>query len=340
MRTRFLIFADLHGDVMHDPVARVERIARAAREAQVGYIICLGDMQYPDIPFLERVDPEAVALFDAACPPLYRRDGEKTEARRLLRETGVPLYFVLGNHDTHFFHKQTVCRYWDMPGTYYTFTRDGFRFIALDTNFIDTGDGLIDYERGSQMAYPDERYWNLPQEQLEWLERTILASDEPCVLLSHVSLADDIASVRNRSAVWAIIRRARERGRRVLCGFNGHGHIDGVTWRAETPFINVNSAAYSYMGPDWAVDRFSPEISRKHPKLRSCAPYRDALWAVVDLSEDEIAISGSASAFAGPSPQELGFPDEENFFPPSASIQDKRIRAGGMPPADGEDVTV
>ena len=94
------------------------------------------------------------------------------------------------------------------------------------------------------------------------------------------------------------------------------------------PFLDVNSASYFYMGEDYATDRYSRKISEMYPRIRIAAPYYDPLYAIVDINEERISVRGKRSSFVGPSPAEMGMPEEENDYPLCAEIRDRVIPRG------------
>jgi len=163
----------------------------------------------------------------------------------------------------------------------------------------------------------------LPPAQLEWLERTVTESPYPCVLMSHAPIGDNLHNVQNADDVFDLIRRVNKDKRRIVMAMNGHSHIDGVVTREGVPFYDVNSISNLWLGSKYATIRYSETIDKIYPHLKHTAPYWDALFARVTIDADGIRISGRASSFVGPSPQELGFPPDGSFHPPSASIVDR-----------------
>lgn len=324
MKTKFLIFTDLHVDIMHDAPARMEIILRAAKKHNVDFLLHLGDIMYPEEAFVRQHDPDGHQQRSDSWF-LCERDDEKHAIRQMLASSGLPMYGVLGNHDMDGCDKPTACRYWNMPGSFYSFVMGGVRFLALDSQYIRTDSGFIDFAYNNYRHFKADRLHIIPPEQLQWLEETLLSSDEPCVLLSHASLADDLLCVRNREQVWEIIARANRGKRRVIAAFNGHNHIDGLTVRQGVPFMSVNSASNIWIGMEYKTVRYSETLSRLYPHLQGCAPYFDPLYAVVTIDDSGIVVEGTQSSFVGPSPQELGFPPSGAFHEPCACIRSRRL---------------
>ncbi|HML48389.1 MAG TPA: metallophosphoesterase [Clostridia bacterium] len=329
--TRFAVFADLHVDIMHDGVARVQAICEAAKESGAQFILHLGDIQYPEAAFLRAHAPESLEKRQKHAWFVCDRDDEKEAVRALLRETGLPVYGVLGNHDMDSCDKRTACLYWGMPGPCYGFTAGGVRFLALDTNFLRTPEGCADYDHCNYRYATAKDTTFLPEAQLSWLESEILASREPCVLLSHAPLGDDLLSVQNREDVWALLAQVNRDKRRVILALNGHNHVDGLSVRQGVPFLSVNSASNIWIGHRYAAVRYSQTIRRMYPHMAGCAPYRDALFAIVTIDEKGINIQGTRTGFVGPSPQALGFPEEASYHTPAPVVRDRSLPLTAIP---------
>ena len=170
-----------------------------------------------------------------------------------------------------------------------------------------------------------ERIIELSEDQRIWLDRELTGSDEPCIVLSHVSLADPVSGIHEREKVLSVLGRHRDRVRLVM---NGHGHVDGLRYEAGIPFWDVNSASYHFTGTKYACTRYSEKLCAAYPKLSGTAPYYDPLYAIVELLDDRIRIHGTHSVFVGPTPQELGMPETENDYEPCAEIRDREILFG------------
>ena len=321
--TRFAVISDLHVDIMPDGVSRMQAFCEAAKEQKVDFLLHLGDIQYPEVDFLREYAPESIEKRKQGWF-VCDRDDEKVAVRDLLAETGLPLYGVLGNHDMDSCSKETTCKYWGMPGPYYSFVQGGVRFLALDTNFYkdqDTGN-LVSYDH-CNYGYGKYESGFIPTEQLRWAEKVIMASEEPCVLLSHYALGDDILCAPNRADLWAMLRRVNEGRRRVILALNGHNHVDGVSVREGVPFVSINSASNIWLGHQYDCVRYSKTISHVYPNITATAPYRDALYAIFEINESGIHMKGRRSGFVGPGPRQVNFDMSKSFFEPCAEIRDR-----------------
>lgn len=334
MKVKFAVMADLHVDIMPDGVSRAQAFCEAAVKEQVDFLLHLGDIQYPEVAFLEKHAPESVS--NRAGWFVCDRDDEKVAVRKLIAETGLPMYGVLGNHDMDSCSKQTACLYWNMPGTHYSFVQGGVRFIALDTNFIDTEEGMLDFDHCNYSQFSKRKTSFLTQPQLKWLEREIMQSAEPCVLLSHAPLGDDRMCIHDRVQLWEMIARVNQDKRRVILALNGHNHSDGVTVRQGIPFISINSISNVWIGHQYDAVRYSETICRHYPHLKGCAPYRDALYAIFEIDDDAIRMTGRESGFVGPSPRALGLPDGVFWHEPAPVIRSRVLKNA---PLEGDGIT-
>lgn len=326
MKVKFAVMADLHVDIMPDGVSRVQAFCEAALKENVDFLLHLGDIQYPEVAFLEKHAPESIQKREGAGWFVCDRDDEKVAVKQLLADTGLPLYGVLGNHDMDSCSKKTACLYWGMPDTHYSFVHGGVRFIALDTNFIGLDDEMLDFDHCNYRYYSRRETSFITDPQLQWLENEVMNSPEPCVLLSHAALGDDLMCAHDRAKLWQMIERVNKEKRRVILALNGHNHSDGVTERNGVPFISINSISNVWIGHEYDTVRYSETICRHYPHLKGCAPYRDALYAIFEMDDDVIRMKGRESGFVGPSPQALGLKDGIFWYEPSPVIRSREIK--------------
>lgn len=276
---RFGVITDVHQDVMHDAPERLKLFVDAMNEADVDFIIQLGDFCIP-----------------------HPRNLEFMEVWKSYRGSR---YHVLGNHDMDGGYKpeQTV-EYYGMPGRYYAFDSGSIRSLVLDTN--EPG--------GTSRGY--KKY--IAKDQLDWIERQLESSEKPvCVFLHHP--LDEPKGIENRAQVRAVLERAQARSGKILGVFSGHFHEDYHRTVGNIRYIQINSASYVWLGEVGARDTFHSEIHKKYPSLRSVAAYRDPLWAIVsiDFASNQLRIEGRDSAWVGPDPWERGakesdYPKESN----------------------------
>lgn len=325
----FAVFSDLHVDIMPDAVPRMQVLLRRAREEKADFLLHLGDIMYPEADFLRSFAPQSAAR--RAGWFQCERDDEKREIRRMIQENGLPLFGVLGNHDMDACSKETACRYLGLPAPHYTFDAGGVRFIALDTNYILEDGRYVDFDHCNYSRFKTRETSWLGPAQRAWLEEQLLSSPYPCVLLSHAPLGDELLNAHDGAAVWEIVRRTNRGRRRVILALNGHNHVDGVCARAGVPFLSVNSISNIWIGHEYDCVRYSETISRLYPHLKGCAPYWDALFAIVRIDGEGIHVQGRESSYVGPSPYELGFPRAASYHVSTPCIRSRTLPITEMP---------
>ena len=70
--------------------------------------------------------------------------------------------------------------------------------------------------------------------------------------------------------------------------------------------------SYYWMGGDYLQVRYSNEIDEQYPYIKYTAPYKDPIYAIVEIdSRGIIRITGRESSWVGPDPWELGYPEDE-----------------------------
>ncbi|OGV54392.1 MAG: hypothetical protein A2X45_05600 [Lentisphaerae bacterium GWF2_50_93] len=142
-----------------------------------------------------------------------------------------PRYHVLGNHDQDSISKKLFLDNVENTGipkdkSYYSFIKEGIQFIVLDANFKKDG---TPYDHGNF----DWKDANVPQEELDWLKKTLSDHDGKSIVFIHQRLdSDGDECVRNSPE----IRKALSDSGKVTAVFNGHAHngglkkIDGISY--------------------------------------------------------------------------------------------------------------
>lgn len=150
------IITDLHHDIMHDGLDRLQQFLQDMKKVQPAAILQMGDFAYPG-----DTNKTAIDLFNTA------------HTNHL---------HVIGNHDTDAGYTKEQCvSYWGMPSRYYVQQIDGIWFIILDGN--DTGSP--DHKGG----YPAF----IGKEQTDWLKQKLAEITGPVVIVSHQPLAGAMA---------------------------------------------------------------------------------------------------------------------------------------------------
>ena len=273
-KVKFLVFADLHhypGVFYTEARRRLDAIMRRAEAEEVDFAVSLGDFTH------------SVSSF-----PEIQEDVKKYSAK---------LRHVMGNHDTDGTSLKEVLRAYDMPSEYYFFDEKGFRFIALDTDYYVHEGRCIHFEHRNYFDFPDTRE-TMPEEEMEFLEKAIDDAPGPCVLFSHASLERHAAAAgtANYSRLREIIRKANEKGRRVLLSCNGHHHRDYLRILDNVAYFDVNSASFEWLNNPHTL--FPEELRQKFEMIDHQVIFEEPLSAVVTLDSDgTIDISGSKTGF-------------------------------------------
>jgi len=269
---KFGICADVHKDIMHDADERLSTFIKKASESENDFIIQLGDFCRP-----YDYNLEFLGIWN-------RFKGDK--------------YHVLGNHETDGgFTREESIRFLGSPAKYYSFDKKGFHFIVLDGNDINPS---LDKASG----YP--RY--IGKEQREWLINDLKSTKNRVVIFSHQSL--EAEGIENRQEIRKIIEDENISAgfKKIILCFSGHHHTDYATVINGINYIQINSMSYSWVGEEFMKIRYSEEIDAKYPWIKYTIPYKDPLYAFVEINNNSITIKGVESIFVGPGPDELGIP--------------------------------
>lgn len=225
----------------------------------------------------------------------------------------IPKFHVIGNHDTDGGLKVAqVVDSWGMRNRYYSEVIEGIKLIVLDAN---------DKPANHRGGYPA----HIAEEQLEWLSGE-LKHTGPMLILSHQPLAGP-AAIDNAAAVQKLLSAAADR---ILLAINGHTHIDEFLEVGGVHYWHVNSASYYWVGGNYKHESLSKELHAKYPAMSSTCPYREALFAFleIDLERGLLTLSGRESTWVGPSPSQLGVadnPDLQNDKQITPSIRSRNM---------------
>ncbi|QDV85641.1 metallophosphoesterase family protein [Planctomycetes bacterium TBK1r] len=123
-------------------------------------------------------------------------------------------HYVLGNHCVDTLMKEEFLGSVGQAKPYYSFDRQGFHFVVLDSCFRADGQP---YGR-KNFQWTDA---NVPQEELEWLAADLAGTDNQTIVFAHQRL--DVSNnhgVKNN----ADVRKILEASGNVLAVFQGHSH--------------------------------------------------------------------------------------------------------------------
>jgi len=291
---RFGLCADVHKDVMHDADSRLQAFIDEASEKELDFIIQLGDFCRPydyNLGFM--------SIWNSF-------QGDK--------------YHVIGNHDMDGgFTREQVVEYWNIPDRYYSYDFNGYHFVVLDGNDVDPSP-----DRPSGYA----RFFG--KEQLEWLAYDLDHTELPCMIFSHQGLDNDLGGIHNATQSRLVLEGANQKAgfQKVLFVFSGHHHQDYHNHINGIHYIQINSMSYQWLGEAHQHIRYSKEVDSKYPWIKYTVPYKDPLWAMVELTEDgTLHLYGRDTEFVGPTPEELGV-DLRNFGYPVVPYISDRILKG------------
>ena len=123
-------------------------------------------------------------------------------------------HYVLGNHCVDTLKKSEFLEGVEQEKSYYSFDRQGFHFIVLDSCFRSDG---VAYQR-KNFQWTDA---NLPPAELKWLKEDLSSNDKPVIVFAHQRLdVSDNHGVKNNAEV----RNLLESSGRVIAVFQGHSH--------------------------------------------------------------------------------------------------------------------
>lgn len=288
---RFCVFSDLHYDVIPDGAQRLEELLRDCWDKQVDFILELGDLCHPT--------------------------AENKPVVAALRDSGIPCYFSLGNHNTDFCPQETALEFLGLERSWYSVVRGPVKFVFLDANYLKTAEGYLPECREN---YPKATVVGpyIPPEQLRWLEREIADDRYFYVICTHQSLANafvtktKVRGVVNRREVQAILERRNARNRRVLFCINGHEHGSDVQEIGGICYYTHNSASYFWQSVK-EMYPYSQEIHDQYPYLKNMVLYREPLHSIMDIDQSgNVTITGMEGHYLNVTPEDIGMGDTWN----------------------------
>lgn len=294
---KFVVFADLHYDMMPDGDVRLQTILNAAKKSKSGFIVNLGDLSAP-VPAYQVIKDR----FDN-CP--------------------LPVYHVIGNHDTDKAGKQAFMDFYGMKAPYYYIDKGKFRLIFLDSNFFIDKDGQE--KSFHKVNYAGSQRINLfSSEELGWLKEA-LNTEQVCLIFSHAPVNDGHDKIIDNREIHQLLTDARESGTQIAAVFGGHIHSDNYHVIDGINYMQVNGASNIWGGANFInTERYPAEVYKKYSSLKYIIPYKDALYAIVNVNtKGKVRIEGVKSGYVEPAP------DPEKLktkpYPCSAEIPDRKF---------------
>ena len=281
---RIGVCTDVHIPTMHDSKYRISTFIEAMKKQKPDFIIELGDFITPDKKYAE-------------CYEIWKSfPGEK--------------YHVIGNHDMDGGTTlQKALAYRGMKSSYYSFDKNGFHFIVLDGN---------DWKSPAIKGY---RQYIGPQQAI-WLQADLAQAVNPVVIFSHQGLVlykgvEEYVGIENYQDIQDLIitHNQQNPGKKVIACINGHSHWDYAESINGVWYISITSMAYHWLGEKYAHIRYSTEVDKNFKWIKYTAPFKEPLFTMVTLSTNgSITIAGNKTAWVGPSPWEVGYPDSLKKF--------------------------
>ncbi|PZE22225.1 phosphatase [Paenibacillus xerothermodurans] len=181
-----------------------------------------------------------------------------------------PKYHVLGNHDFPVASDKVVGLL-GMTKQYYDFSRDGWRFVVLDTNDISTyanAEGTTKHKRAQDVydvlkwaGAPNAETWNggLGSEQMDWLRGVLQRSaqaGEKVVVIGHMPIYP-----KNMHNVWndEAVRQLLESSPNVVAYFNGHNHEGNYERKNGIHYVNFQGMVETKNTNAYSIVRVFPD---------------------------------------------------------------------------------
>ena len=228
-------------------------------------------------------------------------------------------YHVIGNHDMDGgFTRDQVVEFWKAQDKYYSFDMSGYHFIVLDGN-----------EENPSKERPSGYARYIGKEQLAWLANDLNNTSLPTIIFCHQGLDNDMGGIYNATESRLILEKANEQAeyQKVQFVFSGHHHQDYYNQINGIHYIQINSMSYQWLGDAYKTIRYSDEVDRNFPWIKYTVPYKDPIWAYVEITEgNTFKLFGKKTEFVGPSPSELNVDMSKYGYPIVPEISNKQIR--------------
>ncbi|GAB5522235.1 MAG: metallophosphoesterase [Roseivirga sp.] len=212
-----------------ESAAKMEACVEVMNQEKVDFMIHLGDFKDQD--------PEP----DEQRTLQYLKDFEAIYAK-----FNGPRYHVLGNHDMDSLSKaqfQSIVENTgiDRSETYYSFDKGDYHFVVLDACFNPDGSP---YDHDNFKWYDA----NVPQEQLDWLEKDLKGTEKPTLVFVHQML-EDIENGMHHIKNFAAVRAILESSGKVTAVFQGHKHEERHKQINDIHYYTIHGMV-DYSGPE------------------------------------------------------------------------------------------
>ncbi|WP_134684100.1 metallophosphoesterase [Brevibacillus migulae] len=181
-----------------------------------------------------------------------------------------PRYHVLGNHDFPV-PVDEVVRILEMPRPYYDFSKDGWRFVVIDTNDLssyedptnadkkETAESYLEVLKWSGAM--NAQTWNggVSSEQMTWLQNVLAQAkqaNEKVVVFGHMALYP-----KNEHNVWndeALLKTLESAGN-VVAYFNGHNHAGNYGFKNGVHYLNFQGMVETPDSNSYSIVKVYPD---------------------------------------------------------------------------------
>lgn len=288
---RFAVFTDFHYDFIHDGDTRLKELIKRLKQEKIQFAVSLGDL----------------------CRPFEQNKKVVDQ----LRESGIEMYFAIGNHDIEMSEQREVTEFLGIENDYYSFVKEDVKFIILNACYEKRADNYRSHFR-DKFDREKDVYPVIPKTQMEWLSKEMRDDGKRYVIFLHHSLANNFRErgVVNRKEVRKLLET-----RNVLLCMNGHDHGDEC-WKINgIPYFTLNSTSYIWHGMR-AMYSYAPEVHERYPWLKYIIMYKDPLYAVVTIDEQKLQVIGMESCYQTITPCNVGIGNKWNGIKIGPRISD------------------
>lgn len=273
---KFAVFTDLHYDHVPDGEQRLDEFIDSIRGENLDFIMSLGDL----------------------CLPI---DENKFIISKL-RKLNIPLYFVMGNHDSDLFSQEEWGKFVGVKESYQSFIIDNTKFIMLNSCYMQSQNEFRCYYKRNHIKNAD-LYPIIPDFEINWLKNEMKREDLNYVVFSHHSLIHEFADrgIKNRTEIQEILSSRST----ILC-MNGHDHGQDCKIIQNIPYYTLNSMSYIWHGLK-KIYSYPKAIHAKYPVLEDIILYKNELHCIVEIDDDHcICIKGMQGAYKDIKPEDVG----------------------------------
>ena len=84
--------------------------------------------------------------------------------------------------------------------------------------------------------------------------------------------------------------------------------------------------SYYWAGGNYQHETYGEEIEKFYPLLKMVFPYKDSVFAIVEVADESVSINGKQSEIVGALPEDMNFKKRGFSERISASIEDKILK--------------